>query len=178
MLKWCQKAYGISYAALRYFNAAGSDTDAGIGEDHDPETHLIPLVMQTALGVRDNLGIYGDDYPTADGTCIRDFIHVRDLVQAHLLALRYLEDGGESGIFNLGSGDGFSVKQIVDTARRVTGRAIPTRIEPRRAGDPSVLIASNEKASRVLGWKPERALEEIITDAWQWHCYNPEGYGN
>ncbi len=178
MLKWCDRAYGIRYAALRYFNAAGSDPDADIGEDHDPESHLIPLVMQTALGQRDHLGIYGGDYPTADGTCVRDYIHVRDLAEAHLLALEYLERGGESGVFNLGSGDGYSVKEILDAARRITGKAIPAVVEPRRAGDPSVLIASNKKAEAVLGWTPKRGLDEIIADAWTWHSGHPHGYGD
>lgn len=176
LLKWSAGAYGIRYAALRYFNAAGSDTGAGIGEDHHPETHLIPIVLQCALGKRDHVGIFGDDYPTADGTCIRDYIHVQDLVSAHLLALEYLDRNGESGVFNLGSGDGYSVKQIVETARKVTGRPILAVIEPRRAGDPSVLIASNRKAREVLGWKPERGLEQIITDAWTWHSAHPNGY--
>ena len=176
MLKWCDRAYGIRYAALRYFNAAGSNPDAGIGEDHDPESHLIPLVMKTALGQRSHIGIFGDDYPTADGTCVRDYIHVRDLAEAHLLALEHLEKTGESGVFNLGSGDGYSVKQIIDTARRITGKEIPARIEPRRAGDPSVLIASNKKAAAVLGWKPTRGLEQIIADAWSWHSSHPNGY--
>ena len=176
MLKWCDRAYGIRYAALRYFNAAGANTDVGIGEDHDPESHLIPLVLKTALGQRDHIGIFGDDYPTADGTCIRDYIHVRDLVEAHLLALEYLEKGGESGAFNLGSGDGYSVKEIIDTARKVTGKEIPAVVEPRRAGDPSVLIASNHKAAEVLGWTPKRGLEEIIADAWAWHSSHPNGY--
>ena len=176
MLKWCDRAYGIPYAALRYFNAAGSNPDAGIGEDHHPETHLIPIVLQAALGKRSHVGIFGDDYPTPDGTCIRDYIHVRDLVEAHLLALEHLERTGESGVFNLGSGDGFSVKEIVETAQKVTGRAIPAKIEPRRAGDPSVLIASNAKAAQVLGWKPTRGLEQIIADAWAWHQSHPDGY--
>ena len=147
MLKWCDRAYGIHYAALRYFNAAGSNPDAGIGEDHHPETHLIPIVLQAALGKRSHVGIFGDDYPTPDGTCIRDYIHVRDLVEA-----------------------------IVETAQKVTGRAIPAKIEPRRAGDPSVLIASNAKAAQVLGWKPTRGLEQIIADAWAWHQSHPDGY--
>ena len=176
MLKWCDRAYGIRYAALRYFNAAGSNTDVGIGEDHDPESHLIPLVMKTALGQRSHIGIFGDDYPTADGTCIRDYIHVRDLAEAHLLALEYLEREDASGIFNLGSGAGYSVREIIDTARRITGKEIPASVEPRRAGDPSVLIASNEKAAAVLGWKPKRGLEEIISDAWAWHSGHPDGY--
>ena len=177
LLKWSDAAYGIKYAALRYFNAAGANTDVDIGEDHSPETHLIPIVLQCALGKRDHVGIYGDDYPTADGTCVRDYIHVRDLANAHLLALEYLDKGGQSGSFNLGSGDGFSVKEIIETARKVTGKAIPAVTEPRRAGDPSTLVASNQKAREVLGWKPERGLEEIIADAWNWHQGHPNGYG-
>lgn len=176
MLKWCDRAYGIRYAALRYFNAAGSDTETGIGEDHDPESHLIPLVMKAALGQRDHIGIFGEDYPTADGTCVRDYIHVNDLAEAHLLALEYLAGGGSSDVFNLGSGDGYSVKEIIETARRVTGREIKATVEPRRAGDPSVLIASNKKAAEVLGWKPVRGLEQIISDAWAWHSGHPNGY--
>lgn len=178
LLKWSQRAYGINYAALRYFNAAGSNTEVGIGEDHSPETHLIPIVLQCALGKRDHVGIYGEDYPTADGTCVRDYIHVRDLANAHLLALEYLDKGGESGAFNLGSGDGYSVKEIIETARKVTGKPIPAVAEPRRAGDPSTLIASNAKAREVLGWKPERGLEDIISDAWAWHENHPDGYGD
>ena len=177
MLKWCHQAHNISYTALRYFNAAGSNTDVCIGEDHGPETHLIPLVMKTALGQRATIGIFGEDYPTADGTCVRDYIHVRDLVEAHLLALEHLDRGGESGVFNLGSGDGFSVKEIIESARRITGREIPAKVEPRRAGDPSVLIASNQKAATVLGWTPKRGLDEIIADAWAWHIGHPDGYG-
>ncbi len=177
MLKWCDKAYGIKYAALRYFNAAGANTEVGIGEDHNPESHLIPIVLQAALGKRDHVGIFGDDYPTPDGTCVRDYIHVRDLASAHLLALEYLDKGGESGSFNLGNGTGYSVKEIIDTARKVTGKPIPATVEPRRAGDPSVLIASNKKAQEVLGWKPERGLEQIISDAWTWHSSHPDGYG-
>ena len=177
LLKWSDKAYGIRYAALRYFNAAGSNPDVGIGEDHYPETHLIPIVLQCALGKRDHVGVYGDDYATPDGTCVRDYIHVRDLANAHLLALEYLDEGGQSGAFNLGSGDGFSVKEIVETARKVTGREIPAKIEARRAGDPSTLIASNRKAREVLGWTTQRGLEQIISDAWAWHLNHPDGYG-
>ena len=176
MLKWCDRAYGIRYAALRYFNAAGSDTEAGIGEDHEPESHLIPLVMKTALGRQEHIGIFGEDYPTPDGTCVRDYIHVKDLAEAHLLALEYLDRGGKSDVFNLGSGNGYSVREIIDTARRVTGREIPAKVEPRRAGDPSVLIASHKKAVEVLGWQPVRGLEEIISDAWAWHSGHPNGY--
>ena len=176
MLKWCDGAYGIRYVALRYFNAAGSDTEAGIGEDHNPESHLIPLVMKTALGQRDHIGIFGEDYPTPDGTCVRDYIHVKDLVAAHLLALEYLERGGSSDVFNLGNGTGYSVREIIDTARRVTGKEIKAVAEPRRGGDPSVLIASNKKAAQVLGWKPVLGLEQIISDAWVWHSGHPNGY--
>lgn len=177
MLHWCQRAYGIRYTALRYFNAAGANPGIGIGEDHNPETHLIPLVLKTALGQRKRIGIFGDDYPTADGTCVRDYVHVQDLVQAHLLALEYLDGGGKSDAFNLGNGDGYSVREILNTARCVTGREIPSVVEPRRMGDPSVLIASSEKARRVLGWKPARGIEEILRDAWHWHSAHPDGYG-
>ena len=176
MLKWCDKAYGIHYVALRYFNAAGSNQDVGIGEDHSPESHLIPLVMKTALGQRSHIGIFGDDYPTPDGTCVRDYIHVRDLAEAHLLALEHLDTGGASGPFNKGNGTAFSVIEIIETARRITGKEIPAVVEPRRAGDPSVLIASNKKAAEVLGWTPKRGLEEIISDAWAWHSSHPNGY--
>ena len=176
MLKWCDRAYGIHYVALRYFNAAGSDTEAGIGEDHDPESHLIPLVMKTALGQRDHIGIYGEDYPTPDGTCVRDYIHVKDLAQAHLLALEYLARGDESDVFNLGSGNGYSVRQIIETARRITGREIRATAEPRRGGDPSVLIASNKKAAERLGWRPALGLDQIVSDAWVWHSSHPNGY--
>ena len=176
MLKWCDCAYNIRYVALRYFNAAGSDTEAGIGEDHNPESHLIPLVMKTALGQRDHIGIFGEDYPTPDGTCVRDYIHVKDLAEAHLLALEYLDRGGKSDVFNLGSGTGYSVREIIDTARRVTAKEIKAVAEPRRGGDPSVLIASNKKAAQVLGWKPVLGLEQIISDAWAWHSDHPNGY--
>ncbi|MCI9606538.1 MAG: UDP-glucose 4-epimerase GalE [Oscillospiraceae bacterium] len=176
LLRWCDEAYGIKYAALRYFNAAGANTDAGIGEDHHPETHLIPIVLQCALGKRDHVGIFGDDYPTPDGTCVRDYIHVRDLVEAHLLALEYLDKGGQSGPFNLGNGNGYSVKEIIEAARKVTGMAIPAFVEPRRPGDPPTLIASNRKAEEALGWKPQRDLEQMIHDAWVWHKGHPEGY--
>ena len=176
MLKWCDCAYNIRYVALRYFNAAGSDTEAGIGEDHNPESHLIPLVMKTALGQRDHIGIFGEDYPTPDGTCVRDYIHVKDLAEAHLLALEYLERGGSSDVFNLGNGTGYSVREIIETARRITGKEIKAVVEPRRGGDPSVLIASNKKAAEVLGWKPVLGLDQIISDAWAWHSGYPNGY--
>ena len=176
MLKWCDCAYNIRYVALRYFNAAGSDTEAGIGEDHNPESPLIPLVMKTALGQRDHIGIFGEDYPTPDGTCVRDYIHVKDLAEAHLLALEYLERGGISDVFNLGNGAGYSVREIIETARRITGKEIKAVVEPRRGGDPSVLIASNKKAAEVLGWKPVLGLDQIISDAWAWHSGHPNGY--
>ena len=176
MLKWCDCAYNIRYVALRYFNAAGSDTEAGIGEDHNPESHLIPLVMKTALGQRDHIGIFGEDYPTPDGTCVRDYIHVKDLAEAHLLALDYLERGGSSDVCNLGNGAGYSVREIIETARRITGKEIKAVVEPRRGGDPSVLIASNKKAAEVLGWKPVLGLDQIISDAWAWHSGHPNGY--
>ncbi len=177
LLKWCNIAYGIKYVALRYFNAAGADNKTGIGEDHRPETHLIPIVLQAALGKRDYIGIFGDDYDTPDGTCVRDYIDVCDLTQAHLMAYEHLEKGG-SDIFNLGNGSGFSVKEIVEAARDVTGREIEARIEPRRAGDPSTLIASNKKAETILGWKPQITnIKDIIQSAWDWHKEHPAGYG-
>lgn len=177
MLKWCDSAYGIKYVALRYFNAAGADNAADIGEDHQPESHLIPIVMQTALGKREHVGIFGDDYDTPDGTCIRDYIDVRDLASAHLLALKHLERDRTSGIFNLGNGNGYSVKQIIDTARAVTGREIRAGLEPRRAGDPAVLIASNTNAEDTLKWEPKYgALESIVESAWVWHRNHPDGY--
>jgi len=177
MMKWCETAYGIRFVSLRYFNVAGARQTGEIGEDHNPETHLIPVVLETALGKREKIVIFGDDYPTADGTCIRDYIHVEDLIDAHILAFDYLKDGGKSDIFNLGSSQGFSVKEIVDMARKVTGKEIPAEIGPRRPGDPSVLIASSEKAKKVLGWNPVRTnIEQIITDAWNWHRNHPDGY--
>ena len=176
MMKWVSRADGIRYVSLRYFNAAGALDDGSIGEDHNPESHLIPLVMKTALGQRDHIGIFGEDYPTPDGTCVRDYIHVKDLAEAHLLALEYLERGGSSDVFNLGNGAGYSVREIIETARRITGKEIKAVAEPRRGGDPSVLIASNKKAAEVLGWKPVLGLDQIISDAWAWHSGHPNGY--
>ncbi|WP_269920386.1 UDP-glucose 4-epimerase GalE [Caldifermentibacillus hisashii] len=177
MMKWCEQAHGLSYVALRYFNVAGARSTGEIGEDHDPETHLIPVVLQTALGKRDFITVFGEDYPTKDGTCIRDYIHVEDLIDAHILALKYLLNGGKSDVFNLGSNQGFSVKEIIDMARKVTKKEIPAKIGERRLGDPSVLIASSEKAKRILGWNPSRTnIERIITDAWNWHVNHPNGY--
>jgi len=177
LIKWCDTAYGIKYVSLRYFNVAGARATGEIGEDHHPETHLIPVILQVALGKREYISIFGDDYDTEDGTCIRDYIHVEDLIEAHLLALRYLRNGGDSNIFNLGSSKGFSVKEIVETVRAVTGHPIPVKIEGRRVGDPSILIASSEKAKQILGWSPKRtSIDLIIQDAWNWHQAKPDGY--
>ncbi|WP_366247729.1 UDP-glucose 4-epimerase GalE [Terribacillus aidingensis] len=177
MMKWCDGAYGIKFVSLRYFNVGGAHPSGQIGEDHRPESHLIPIILQTALGQREHISIFGDDYPTEDGTCIRDYIHVVDLIDAHLLALDYLDKGGESDIFNLGSSQGFSVKELIDVAREVTGKEIPAKVGPRRAGDPAVLIASSAKAKEVLGWNPSRTdMKDIIGDAWRWHQNRPNGY--
>lgn len=177
ILKWCDNAYGIKYTALRYFNAAGAHVSGTIGEHHKQETHLIPIVLQVALGQRDKIMIYGDDYNTEDGSCIRDYVHVTDLASAHLLALKRLEKGGESAVYNLGNGKGFSVKEVIEVARKVTGREIKSEIAERRAGDPAVLIASSDKAKKELGWKPQYdSLETIIDTAWNWHKTHPKGY--
>lgn len=177
MIRWCDQAHGIRSVALRYFNVAGAIATGEIGEDHDPETHLIPIVLQVANGQRDAITVFGDDYATEDGTCIRDYIHVQDLVDAHLLALRYLREDGTSDVFNLGTANGLSVLEIVEAARRVTGHDIPVRLGERRAGDPAKLIASSDKARRVLGWTPTRSnVETILTDAWNWHATHPFGY--
>lgn len=177
MMKWCDKAYEMKYVALRYFNVAGAEDDGSIGEDHNPETHLIPIVLQTALGKRDHITIFGEDYDTEDGTCVRDYVHVVDLVEAHILAMKYLTHGGESNTFNLGSSQGFSVKEIVETARKVTNKDIKAIIGERRAGDPSKLIASSDKARKILGWNPSRTnIENIIKDAWLWHDTHKNGY--
>ena len=170
MIKWVNLVHGIKYISLRYFNAAGASLDGSIGEEHDPETHLIPLILRVPLGKRESITIYGDDYPTPDGTCIRDYIHVLDLADAHYLALKYLRDGGESNIFNLCNGKGFSVKEMIVAAEKVTGQKIKTVIGKRRAGDPAVLIASAEKAKKILGWTPKFTdIEEIIKTAWNYH---------
>ena len=177
MFKWADLAHGIRFVSLRYFNVAGADQSGDIGEAHGVETHLIPLVLQVPLGKRKEITIFGDDYPTKDGTCIRDYIHVTDLIDAHMRALDYLRKGHGSEIFNLGSGDGFSVKEIIDVARKVTGHEIPAVIAARRAGDPSILIASSEKAERLLGWKPKyNDVETIVKDAWNWHSKHPNGF--
>lgn len=177
MMKWTGVAHGLRYVALRYFNACGAHVDGEIGEAHNPETHLIPLILQVPNGQREKISIYGDDYDTKDGTCVRDYIHVTDLAQAHILAMKYLVNGGESNVFNLGNGVGFTVKEVIETARKVTGHPIPAEVTPRRGGDPAQLIASSAKAKEVLGWKPEHAdLEEIIATAWKWHKAHPNGY--
>ncbi|SDX66330.1 UDP-glucose 4-epimerase GalE [Paenibacillus sp. CF384] len=177
MMKWFDTAYDMKYVSLRYFNAAGAHASGRIGEDHNPETHLVPLVLQTALGQRSHISIFGDDYATEDGTCVRDYIHVSDLADAHVLAVERLRKGGDSAIYNLGNGTGFSVKQVIDIARQVTGRDIPAVMETRRAGDPAVLVASSDRARQELGWNPSRnKLEDIIGSAWAWHQANPSGY--
>ncbi len=177
MMKWFDTAHGIKFISLRYFNAAGAHESGKIGEDHNPETHLIPIVLQTALGRRPHISVFGDDYNTPDGSCIRDYIHVSDLADAHVLALDKLRSGSGSGVYNLGNGKGFSVKEVIEIARKVTGKPIEAVIEPRRAGDPAVLVASSERAQKELGWNPSRSdLENIIASAWSWHQANPDGY--
>ncbi|MGI6161051.1 MAG: UDP-glucose 4-epimerase GalE [Christensenellales bacterium] len=178
MLKWCDNAYGIKYTCLRYFNAAGAHVSGEIGEDHAPETHLIPIVLQAAAGKRDKLYVFGSDYDTPDGTCVRDYIHVSDLAKAHLLALDAMRSGGGSAIYNLGNGKGFSVLEIIETAREVTGKAVPYELAQRRAGDPASLVASSDKIRKELGWSPRFGLSDIIDTAWKWHSSHPSGYGN
>ena len=177
MMKWVSRANGVRYVSLRYFNAAGALPDGSIGEDHATETHLIPLILQVPTGRRDHITVFGDDYPTPDGTCLRDYIHVVDLADAHVLALEYLRKGGASDIFNLGNGQGFSVKEMMEAAEKATGRSIKVEIGARRAGDPAQLIASSEKARSVLGWKPQFTdVEQVIGTAWRWHEHHPHGY--
>lgn len=177
MIHWCDVAYGIKWVALRYFNAAGAKADGSIGEDHHPETHLIPIILQTALGERDHIDMYGDDYDTPDGTNVRDYVHILDLADAHILALKYLDEGNESRAFNLGSSTGFSVKQMVEAAREVTGKEIPAKIAPRRPGDPDSLVAESEDARNILGWKPQYDdVHDIIKTAWAWTQSHPNGY--
>lgn len=177
MMHWAEQAHGIQFVSLRYFNVAGARPSAVIGEDHHPETHLIPIILEVALGKREFISIFGDDYDTPDGTCIRDYIHVEDLIKAHLLALNYLKQGGESTVFNLGSNTGFSVKEIIQAVEKVTKKQIPTKIAERRSGDPATLIASSEKAKQTLDWTPtQTSIEQIIADAWRWHTSRPNGY--
>ena len=179
LFKWVAQAHGIKYVSLRYFNACGAHKSGNIGEAHNPETHLIPLILQVPNNKRPEIKIFGDDYDTPDGTCIRDYIHVTDLANAHILAIEYLKKGGENNIFNLGNGTGFSVKQVIDISRKVTNHSIPAVICPRRAGDPAKLIASSEKAKTVLKWQPIYTdLETIIESAWRWHKNHPDGYEN
>jgi UDP-glucose 4-epimerase len=173
ILYWLDQIHGLRYAALRYFNAAGAT--AGRGEDHSPETHLIPLVLQVALGQRDHIEVYGSDYPTGDGTCVRDYIHVLDLAQAHILALRALENGSRT--YNLGNGLGYTVREVIETARKVTGHPIPAVDGPRRPGDPPELVAGSDRIRRELGWQPRYPnLYDIVQSAWNWHRAHPNGY--
>lgn len=177
MFKWTSKAHNLRYVSLRYFNACGAHPSAKIGEAHNPETHLIPLILQVANGKRKAISVFGTDYPTKDGSCVRDYIHVLDLAQAHIRAVKYLAEGNGSDIFNLGNGLGHTVLEVIDATRKVTGHAIPVDLGERRAGDPATLVASSEKAKRVLGWKPAHAdIEEIIASAWNWHKSHPDGF--
>lgn len=177
MMKWVSRANGVRFVSLRYFNAAGAIEDGSIGEDHNPESHLIPLILQVPMGKRDHITVFGEDYPTPDGTCLRDYIHVIDLADAHVLAIDYLRKGGGSNIFNLGNGRGFSVKEMIEAAKKATGRDIKVEIGARRAGDPAQLIASSEKAKKVLGWRPKYTdVKQIIQTAWTFHQKHPEGY--
>ena len=177
MLHWADVVHGLHSACLRYFNAAGAHPDGSLGEDHSPETHIIPIVLEVALGKRPEVQIFGNDYPTSDGTCIRDYIHVCDLADAHARALGALDRG--SCRYNLGNGVGYTVQQVIETARKVTGAAIPARVAPRRAGDPAVLVASSGRIRQDLGWQPKfPALEQIIATAWAWRSKHPEGYAD
>ena len=173
------KAYGMKYVALRYFNAAGAHISGEIGEAHNPESHLIPLILQVPNGKREQINIFGEDYPTHDGTCIRDYIHVTDLADAHIKALEYLKNGGKSTHYNLGNGNGFSVKEVIDMVEKVVGKPVKRCIAERRAGDPASLVASSEKIQRELGWKPRFAnLEDIVATAWKWHSTHKNGFEN
>ncbi len=171
------KAYGMKYVALRYFNAAGAHASGEIGEAHMPETHLIPLILQVANGKREQINVFGDDYPTPDGTCIRDYIHITDLADAHIKALEYLKKGGKSTHYNLGNGNGFSVKEVIDTVEKVIGSPVKQQIVERRPGDPASLVASSEKIRKELGWDPQYdTLDSIVASAWKWHDTHPNGY--
>ena len=176
ILRWMDDRFGMRYAALRYFNAAGA-ISPHIGEDHAPETHLIPIVLECALGKREKVVIYGDDYDTPDGTCVRDYVHVADLADAHVRALRALDRGSRT--YNLGNGRGFSVREVIETCRAVTGRPIPAEVGPRRPGDPAVLVASSDRIRAELGWAPRHGdLREIVASAWAWHSAHPHGYAD
>lgn len=177
MMAWCDQAHGLKYVALRYFNVAGAHHTGEIGEAHNPETHIIPIVLQVPSGQRSEMHIFGGDYPTPDGTCIRDYIHIEDLIDAHIRALTYLFEDGESQVFNLGTAEGFSNQAVVQVAREVTGHPIPTEIGPRRPGDPAVLIASSDKAKRILGWEPKYTdLKAIVASAWRFKQGHLKGY--
>lgn len=179
ILYWYSNAYDINYVALRYFNASGAHSNGLIGEAHNPESHLIPLILQVALQKRDSIKVFGDDYPTPDGTCLRDYIHVCDLALAHIKAMEYLQKNGTSVSCNLGNGKGFSVREVIEISREITGHEIPAIIEPRRVGDSSELIASSDLAHKILGWQPEiTSLKTIVETAWNWHKNNPHGYLN
>ena len=179
MMKWTDFAHGMKYVSLRYFNVAGALEDGFIGEDHTPETHLIPLILQVPLKKREYITVFGDDYDTHDGTCIRDYIHVIDLANAHIKALNYLREGNESNIFNLGSGNGFTVKEMIEAAKEATGEEIKVAIGERRLGDPAKLVASSQKAKEILGWTPEfDDVKKMIGDAWNWHKNHPNGFNN
>lgn len=175
IMKWCDKCIGIKYVSLRYFNAAGASSDGELGEDHNPETHLIPLILQVPLNKRDHISVYGNDYPTRDGTCIRDYIHVEDLASAHVKAIEYLLQGKESNIFNLGTGNGQSVNEMIVTSEKIVGKPIKKEYVDRRPGDPAVLVASNKKAKEVLGWDNTKTLEDIISSAYKFHVKHPNG---
>jgi UDP-glucose 4-epimerase len=177
MLAELSRINAIRYASLRYFNAAGADLENGLGEDHNPETHLIPRVIAAALGREPEATVYGNDYPTPDGTCIRDYIHVLDLCRAHMLALKHLEGGGESRIYNLGNGNGFSVREVIESVRRISGAEFEVVESGRRAGDPPSLVASSDRIREELGWEPAiKGLDEIVETAWEWHREHPDGY--
>lgn len=177
IMKWCDQAYGIKFVALRYFNVAGAKPDGSIGEDHSPETHLLPIILEVAQGVREKIMIFGTDYNTPDGTNVRDYVHPFDLADAHMLAVDYLRGGNPSDAFNLGSSTGFSNLEILEAARRVTGKDIPSELADRRPGDPDILIASSEKARTILGWEPKfDNIEDMISSAWAWHSSHPYGY--
>lgn len=179
ILRRYDSAHGVRSVSLRYFNAAGADSSGEIGEDHNPETHLIPLALSAALGQREKIDLFGDDYPTVDGTCVRDYVHVSDLAEAHLLALGALAAGSPTAAYNLGNGVGFSVREVIAACEAVTGRKLPTLVRPRRAGDPAVLVAGSERAKTELGWAPKyTGLPDIVRSAWRWHSSHPKGFGD
>ena len=177
MLRWTGEAHGLKYMVFRYFNASGAHPAGNIGEDHSPESHLIPLILKTALGQREQISVFGEDYQTSDGTCVRDYIHVMDIAAAHILGMERLFKDGESDVFNLGNGNGFSVKEVIEQAKAITGKAFRVEMADRRPGDPAVLIASSQKAQNQLGWVPKYSdLDTIIKTAWEWHRSHPQGY--